>query len=92
MYLGHLLNDFVQIWHADSLLLTILSLFVAFTIKGQTKAAAAFKCISAIYWPILFKFGMHIAYRQLFSVCFIAFIKKGQTKAAAACKGILAIY
>ena len=35
---------------------------MAFTIKGQTKAAAAFKGISAIYWPILFKFGVQIAY------------------------------
>ena len=45
MYLGHLLTNFVQIWHADSLLATVLSCFVAFTFKGQTKDAVAFKGI-----------------------------------------------
>ena len=62
LFLGRLFTDFVHIWRADSSLLTVLSLFVAFTIKGQTKAAAAFKGISAIYWPIVFKFGMQISY------------------------------
>ena len=57
---------------------------VAFTIKGQTKAAVAFKGVSAIYWPILFKYGMQIAYRELFSVYFMAFTIKGQLKATAA--------
>ena len=60
--------------------------FVAFTIKGQKKAAAAFKGITAIYWPIPLKFGMQIAYRQPFSVYFMAFTKKVQTKAAVASK------
>ena len=65
---------------------------MVFTIKGQTKAAAAFKAISAIYWLILFKFGVQIAYWQPFSVYFMAFTIKGQIKAAAAFKGISAIY
>ena len=56
----------------------------AFTIKGQTKAAVAFKGVSAIYWPISFKYGVQIAYRELFSVYFMAFTIKGQLKAAAA--------
>ena len=64
---------------------------MAFTIKGQIKAAVAFKGILAIYWPILFKFGMQLTCWQLFSVCFMAFTKKGQTKAAAAFIGISAI-
>ena len=66
--------------------------FMAYTKKGQTKAAAAFKGILAIYWLILFKFGLQIGYRQPFSVCFMSFTIKGQTKAADAFKGILAIY
>ena len=66
--------------------------FVAFTIKGQTKAAAAFKGILAIYCLILFKFGVQVAYQQPFSVCFKAFTINGQTKAAVAFKGISAIY
>ena len=57
-----------------------------------SKAAAAFKGVSAIYWPILFKFGAQIVYWQPFSVCFVAFTIKGQTKAAVAFKGVLAIY
>ena len=65
---------------------------MAFTIKGQTKAAAAFKGILAIYCLILFKFGVQIAYRQPFSFCLKAFAIKGQTKAAVAFKGISAIY
>jgi quinol-cytochrome oxidoreductase complex cytochrome b subunit len=36
--------------------------YMVFTIKGQTKAAVAFKGVLAIYWPILFKFGVQIAY------------------------------
>ena len=66
--------------------------FKAFTIKGQTKAVAAFKGILAIYCLILFKFGVQVAYQQLFSVCLLAFIIKGQTRAAAAFKVISAIY
>ena len=65
---------------------------MVFTIKGQTKAAAAFKGISAIYRPIVFKFGMQIAYQHLCLVYFTVFTIKGQTKAAVAFKGILAIY
>ena len=65
---------------------------MVFTIKGQTKAAAAFKGISAIYRLIVFKFGMQIAYQHLCLVYFTVFTIKGQTKAAAAFKGISAIY
>ena len=66
--------------------------FKAFTIKGQTKAVAAFKGILAIYCLILFKFGVQVAYQQPFSVCFMLFTIKGQTKATAAFKGISAMY
>ena len=66
--------------------------YIVFTIKGQTKATATFKVISAIYGLILFKFGVQVAYWQPFSVCFMAFTIKGQIKAAAAFKVILAIY
>ena len=86
------MTGFVQIWSAGSLLATVLIFFVAFTIKGQTKATAAFKGISAIYWPILFKFGVQIAYWQPLTVCLVAFTIKGQTKATAAFKGFSAIY
>ena len=48
-YLGRLLTDFVQIWSADSLLAMFSVFFMAFTIKGQAKAAKAFKGILAIY-------------------------------------------
>ena len=65
---------------------------MAFAIKGQTKAAAAFKGILAIYWPVLFKFGMQIDYWQPFSVCFVAFTIKGQTKATTAFKGNFGVY
>ena len=66
--------------------------FVAFNIKGQTKAAAAFKGILANYCLILLKFGVQVAYQQSFSVCIMPFTTKGQTKAAAAFKGISEIY
>ena len=65
---------------------------MVFTIKGQTKAAATFKGISAIYRPILFNFGMQVAYRHLCLVYFMVFIIKGLTKATATFKGISAIY
>ena len=64
---------------------------MAFTIKGQTKAAAALKGILAIYSLILFKFGGQIAYWQLFSVYFMAFTIKVQLKAAAAFFGHLIV-
>ena len=66
--------------------------FVAFTIKGQTKAAEAFKGILAKYCLILFKFGVQMAYCQPFSVCFVVFTIKGQIKVTVAFEGILAIY
>ena len=66
--------------------------YIVFAIKGQTKATATFKIISAIYGLILFKFGVQVAYWQPFSVCFMAFTIKGQIKAAAAFKDISAIY
>ena len=92
MTLDRLLTDFVQIWRANTLSATVLSLLHSLSLKGQTKAAAAFKGISAIYGPILFKFGVQIPYQQLCSVYNIVFTLKGQTKAAAAFKGISAIY
>ena len=49
MTLDCLLTDFVQIWRADTLLETVLGLLHCLSLKGQTKAAAAFKGISVIY-------------------------------------------
>ena len=60
---------------------------MAFTKKGQTKAAAAFIGISAIYLLIFFKFGVQIPYGNG-AVCFMTFTIKGQIKAIAAFKGI----
>ena len=65
---------------------------MVFTIKGQTKATAAFKGISVIYRPTVFKFGMQIAYQHLCLVYFMVFTIKGQIKAAVAFIGILATY
>ena len=60
---------------------------MAFAIKGQTKAAAAFKGNFGVYGPILFKFCMQVAHWPPLLVCYMAFEIKGQTKAAAAFKG-----
>ena len=56
---------------------------MAFAIKGQTKAAAAFKGNFGVYGPILFKLCMQVAYWQMWMNCYMAFTNKGQIKAAA---------
>ena len=56
-------------------------------IKGQTKAAAAFKGINGVYLPILLKVCMQVAHWPPLIVCYMAFEIKGQKKAAAAFKG-----
>ena len=61
--------------------------YMAFTIKGQTKATAAFKVNISVYGPISSKLCMHIAYWPRMMICYMAFTIKGQTKAAAAFKG-----
>ena len=66
--------------------------YMAFTIKGQTKATAAFKGNFAIHGPILFKLCVQVAYWSPGTTCYMAFAIKGQTKAAAAFKGNFAIY
>ena len=66
--------------------------FMAFAIKGQTKAAAAFKGNFGIYGPILFKLCVHVAYSSPGTPGYIAFAIKGQTKAAAAFKGNFGVY
>ena len=53
----------------------------------QSKAAAAFKGNFGVYWLILFKFWLQVAFWQLFMIFYMAFKMKGQTKAAAAFKG-----
>ena len=65
---------------------------MAFAIKGQTKAAAAFKGNFGVYGPILFKLCMQVAYWPLLIICYMAFIIKGQSKAAAAFKGNFGVY
>ena len=65
---------------------------MAFAIKGQTKAAAAFKGNFGVYGPILFKLCMQVAYWPPLMICYMAFTIKGQTKAATAFKGNLSVY
>ena len=60
---------------------------MAFEIKGQTKAAAAFKGNFGIYGPILFKLCVEVAFCSPGTPGYMAFAIKGQTKAAAAFKG-----
>ena len=65
---------------------------MAFAIKGQTKAAVAFKGNFAIYGPILFKLCVQVAYWRPGTTCYMAFAIKGQKKAAAAFKGNFGVY
>ena len=62
------------------------SCYITFPIKGQTKAAAAFKGNFGVYGPILFKFCMQVAYCSPETTCYLSFAIKGQTKARAAFK------
>ena len=61
---------------------------MAFAIKGQTKAPAAFK---GVFGPILFKLCMQVAFKPPLMICYMAFTIKGQTKAAVAFKGNFAV-
>ena len=65
---------------------------MAFAIKGQTKAAAAFKGNSGVYGLILFKFWVEVAYCSPGKTCYMVFAIKGLTKAAAAFKGNFGVY
>ena len=65
---------------------------MAFAIKGQTKAAAAFKGYFGVYEPILFKLCVQVAYLPKGRTCYMAFAIKGQTKATVAFKGINGVY
>ena len=60
---------------------------MAFTIKGQSKAAVTFKGNFGVYGPILFKVCMQVAYWPGLIISYMAFTIKGQTKPAAAFKG-----
>ena len=66
--------------------------YMAFTIKGQTKAAMAFKGNFGVYKLILFKLCMQVAYWHSLMICYMAFTIKGQTKAAMAFKGNFGVY
>ena len=66
--------------------------YMAFTNKGQTKAAVTFKGNFGVYGPILFKLSMQVAYRTALKICYMAFTIKGQTKAAAAFKVNFSVY
>ena len=70
----------------------INSSLMAFEIKGQKKAAAAFKGINGVYYPILLKVCMQVAHWPPLIVCYMAFEIKGQTKAAAAYKGVWPLF
>ena len=66
---------------------------MAFAIKGQTKAAAAFKGNFGVDGPILFKLCMQVAYQAALIVYYYSgFEIKVQTKAAAAFEGISCVY
>ena len=65
---------------------------MAFAIKGQTKATAAFKVNFGVYGRILFKHCMQLAYWPQFMTSYMAFIIKGQTMAAVAFKDIFSDY
>ena len=65
---------------------------MAFAIKGQTKAAAAFKGNFGIYGPILFKLCVHVAYSSPGMPGCMTFAIKGQIQAAAAFKGNFVVY
>ena len=65
---------------------------MAFAIKGQTKAAAAFKANFGVYGPILFKLCVEVTYCSPGTTGYMAFAIKGQTKAAAAFKGNFGVY
>ena len=58
--------------------------YMAFAIKGQTKATAAFKGNFGVYGPILFKLCMQVAYRPRLMICYMTI--EGQTQATAAFK------
>ena len=60
--------------------------YVAFTIKGQTKAAATFKGNFGVYGQILFMVCMQVADWPSLMICYMVFTIKGQTKATAAFK------
>ena len=60
---------------------------MAFAIKGQTKATAAFKDNFGVYGPILFKVCVKVAYFSPRKTCSMAFTMKGQTKASAGASG-----
>ena len=55
---------------------------MAFAIKGQTKAAAAFNGNFGVYGPILFKLCVQVAYCSPGTPGYMAFAIKGQAKAA----------
>ena len=54
--------------------------YMAFTIKGQTKAAAAFKGNFGVYGPIFFKLRLQPAYWQLLMICYMEFTIIGQKR------------
>ena len=71
---------------------SLMICYMAFTIKGQTKATAAFKVNISVYGPISSKLCMQIDYWPWLMICYLAFTIKGQTKAAAASKGNFGVY
>ena len=65
---------------------------MAFALKGQTKAEAAFKGNFGVYGPILFKLCVEVAYCSPGTPGYMTFAIKGQTKAAPAFKGNFGIF
>ena len=59
---------------------TLIKCYMAFTIKGQRKDAAAFKGSFAIYGLILFKLCMLVAYWPPLMICYMAFTIKAKQR------------
>ena len=66
--------------------------YMAFAIKGQTKAAAGFNGNFIVYGLILIKRCVQVAYCSPGMACYMAFAIKGQTKAAGAFNDNFGVY
>ena len=68
------------------------SCYMAFTIKGQTKATVAFKGNAGVYGLILLKLCIQVAYFSPRKTCSMAFTMNGRTKATVGFKGNAGVY
>ena len=68
-----------------------MNCYMAFTNKGQTKAAATFRGNFGVNGPILFKVCIQIAYWPPLTICYMGFTSL-QSKATATFIGNFGIY